>query len=74
MPSLKKLHTDAASKLGLHSKLTGAGGGGCVYTLLPLQGGDNVILSLRKVVEEELGMEVCFVSQLGGEGVSVKMS
>ncbi|XP_022150767.1 mevalonate kinase [Momordica charantia] len=56
-------------KYKLVSKLTGAGGGGCVLTLLPnlLSGTvvDNVIAEL-----ESCGFE-CFIAGIGGKGVEI---
>uniref|UniRef100_A0A0D6R5K8 Mevalonate kinase n=1 Tax=Araucaria cunninghamii TaxID=56994 RepID=A0A0D6R5K8_ARACU len=57
------------SRYKLYSKLTGAGGGGCVLTLLPK-------LLSRKVVEkvkadlESQGFQ-CFLATVGGEGAQV---
>ncbi|KAH0466185.1 hypothetical protein IEQ34_006288 [Dendrobium chrysotoxum] len=59
----------ATAKYKLASKLTGAGGGGCVLTLLPTLISSTVV---DKVVEEleSLGFK-CFKAQVGGEGLQI---
>lgn len=56
-------------KYKLTSKLTGAGGGGCVLTLLPALLSATVI---DKVMEEleQCGFQ-CFIAEIGGNGVEV---
>ncbi|XP_022719373.1 mevalonate kinase-like [Durio zibethinus] len=56
-------------KYKLASKLTGAGGGGCVLTLLPTQLSGAVV---DKVVEEleSYGFQ-CFTAGIGGKGVQI---
>ncbi|CAI2164394.1 12074_t:CDS:10 [Funneliformis geosporum] len=53
----------------LHSKLTGAGGGGCVLTLLRDDVTSDEITKVKSALAT-LGFE-CFETQVGGNGVSV---
>jgi mevalonate kinase len=53
---------------GLHSKLTGAGGGGCAITLLHSDTSEQKVKELIGLLEKE-GFE-CFQVDIGGEGVS----
>ncbi|GAA97730.1 uncharacterized protein L969DRAFT_55402 [Mixia osmundae IAM 14324] len=53
----------------LHSKLTGAGGGGCAVTLIP-DGYDEAKLKLLKSELGEAGFE-CFETTVGGSGISL---
>ncbi|XP_053558086.1 mevalonate kinase [Bombina bombina] len=67
-PSLDRLCQVTASH-GLHSKLTGAGGGGCAITLLR----PDVDLSVVEAVKRELtdcGFQ-CWQTSIGAPGVSV---
>ena len=68
-------------KYNLHSKLTGAGGGGCVLILLPFfdqedkqqkQKFDEIEEGVKEDVESA-GMEVCFTSELGAPGFLVEI-
>ncbi|CAN7045489.1 unnamed protein product [Brassica rapa subsp. trilocularis] len=53
----------------LASKLTGAGGGGCVLTLLPTLVSGTVV---EKVVEElESSGFQCFTASIGGKGAEI---
>ncbi|KAJ9557416.1 hypothetical protein OSB04_012030 [Centaurea solstitialis] len=56
-------------KYKLTSKLTGAGGGGCVLTLLPTLLSATVI---DKVIEEleQCGFQ-CFIAEIGGNGLEI---
>jgi mevalonate kinase len=65
-PALDAL-CDASARHGLHSKLTGAGGGGCGFTLLPP---DLPAATLAALVAEltAAGFE-CFETSAGGPGV-----
>ena len=52
---------------GLHSKLTGAGGGGCGFTLLPPSASSEAVTGLT-VDMQALGYEL-FETSAGGPGV-----
>jgi len=54
-------------KHGLHSKLTGAGGGGCAVTLLRPDTSQDLIETVQKELTQ-LGF-VCFETVVGGPGV-----
>ncbi|GMI79548.1 mevalonate kinase, MEVALONATE KINASE [Hibiscus trionum] len=56
-------------KYKLPSKLTGAGGGGCVLTLLPTHVSGAVINKLEEELEL-LGFQ-CFTAGIGGKGVQI---
>lgn len=56
-------------KYKLASKLTGAGGGGCVLTLLPTQLSGAVVDKLVKELES-YGFQ-CFTAGIGGKGVQI---
>lgn len=56
------------SKHGLHSKLTGAGGGGCAVTLLRPDTPQTVIESVIKELIQA-GFK-CFQTTVGGPGVT----
>ncbi|KAK9768153.1 Mevalonate kinase [Basidiobolus ranarum] len=65
-PSLERIREITGAK-GLHSKLTGAGGGGCALTLLR----DDTPKYVLEAVEKELvdaGFE-CYETSIGVEGV-----
>lgn len=67
-PAIKQV-LQTTSRYKLYSKLTGAGGGGCVLTLLPkLLSGKTV--EKVKVDLESQGFQ-CFLATIGGEGVQV---
>ncbi|KAI0230683.1 Mevalonate kinase [Lamellibrachia satsuma] len=57
---------------GLHSKLTGAGGGGCAFTLVPPGTCEEVIGSVRREMEE-LGYD-CWETTMGAPGVLQHLS
>lgn len=56
-------------KYKLSSKLTGAGGGGCVLTLLPTLL-SNIVVDKVVAELEPCGFE-CFIAVIGGEGVEI---
>ncbi|GJP56933.1 hypothetical protein CLOM_g15985 [Closterium sp. NIES-68] len=58
----------ASARHGLPSKLTGAGGGGCVITLLPPGTAGKTVRMLQNELKDSLGFD-CFEVCLGGEGV-----
>nr|AQT03469.1 mevalonate kinase [Ginkgo biloba] len=57
------------SRYKLCSKLTGAGGGGCVLTLLPKLLSGKVVDKVKADLESQ-GFQ-CFLATIGGEGVQV---
>ncbi|XAR52581.1 Mevalonate kinase [Bertholletia excelsa] len=59
-------------KYKLTSKLTGAGGGGCVLTLLPTSLAGTVVDKLTADLEA-CGFE-CFIAGIGGKGAEVSFS
>ncbi|PKC03424.1 mevalonate kinase [Rhizophagus irregularis] len=67
-PSIDKVR-EIAAQYSLHSKLTGAGGGGCVLTLLrddvPNDDIMKIMLNLTSI-----GFE-CFETKVGGHGISI---
>ncbi|KAF9349456.1 Mevalonate kinase [Mortierella sp. NVP85] len=67
-PALEKVR-EISSKLGLKSKLTGAGGGGCALTLIR----DDVTPETVEVVKQLLEAEgfQCMETQVGGPGAGV---
>jgi len=56
---------EIANKYGLHTKLTGAGGGGCAYTLLK---GINSSSLIKELEAQEFD---CYELDVGGNGVLV---
>ncbi|KAG0091342.1 Mevalonate kinase [Podila epicladia] len=67
-PSLEKVR-EISSKLGLKSKLTGAGGGGCALTLIR----DDVSAETVAVVKQLLEAEgfYCMETSVGGPGAGI---
>ena len=57
--------------LGLHGKLTGAGGGGFAFVLIPTDFGESTVTSVREKLSEE-GFTV-LRTKVGGGGVTVSM-
>jgi mevalonate kinase len=58
-----------SSQLGLQTKMTGAGGGGCLLTFLTKEMDTQRIQDFQKQLEQE-GM-VCFETKLGVRGITV---
>ncbi|XP_064612219.1 mevalonate kinase-like [Liolophura sinensis] len=56
-----------SSALGVHTKLTGAGGGGCALSLISPDVKDDVIEKLKTVFREK-GFD-CWETSVGGDGV-----
>ncbi|CAG8545331.1 6947_t:CDS:2 [Diversispora eburnea] len=67
-PSLEKIR-EITSEHNLHSKLTGAGGGGCALALVP----DDILPEYIQLVEEKLVRNEfeCYETPVGGHGVAV---
>ena len=58
-----------ASSLGLHAKLTGAGGGGFAYILIPPHVKPEIVDQAKDILTKH-GM-VCWQTNLGVEGVKI---
>ena len=73
-PSLETI-CNSSRKVGLSSKLTGAGGGGCAVTFLGVAGEDATpdLESLKSELSTSHGYD-CFESEIGGVGVKVSVS
>lgn len=70
-PTIDKI-CQITSKYGCHSKLTGAGGGGCCFTLLRPDTSDDILDKIkRELTEENLD---CWETTLGGQGVQASVS
>ncbi|XP_052797796.1 mevalonate kinase-like [Mya arenaria] len=67
-PKLDKI-CEITSRYDLHSKLTGAGGGGCAFTLLRPETNQEVVDIVRSELQQE-GF-VCFEADIGSTGVMV---
>ncbi|KAF9978063.1 hypothetical protein BGZ73_003803 [Actinomortierella ambigua] len=67
-PALEKVR-EISSKLGLKSKLTGAGGGGCALTLIRDDVTVEVVNAIKALLQAE-GFE-CFETSVGGPGAGV---
>ncbi|GES88901.1 mevalonate kinase isoform X1 [Rhizophagus clarus] len=67
-PSIDKVR-EITAQYSLHSKLTGAGGGGCVLTLLRDDVTNDDIMRI-KLALTSIGFE-CFETKIGGHGISV---
>ncbi|KAG0235170.1 Mevalonate kinase [Actinomortierella wolfii] len=67
-PALEKVR-EISSKLGLKSKLTGAGGGGCALTLIRDDVTAEVVSAIKALLHAE-GFE-CFETSVGGPGAGV---
>jgi len=69
-PALENVIRICAS-FGLHGKLTGAGGGGFAFVLIPTDFGESTVTSVREKLSEE-GFTV-LRTKVGGGGVTVSM-
>ncbi|RIA99064.1 ribosomal protein S5 domain 2-type protein [Glomus cerebriforme] len=67
-PSIDKVR-EITAQYSLHSKLTGAGGGGCVLTLLRDDVTNDDIMRIMHALTS-VGFE-CFETKVGGPGISV---
>jgi len=67
-PALERIRI-ITSKYGLYSKLTGAGGGGCAFTLLSEDTPTSVIAALIEELTGE-GFD-CFETEIGVSGVLI---
>lgn len=68
--ALEAIRQKTAQKpYGLHTKLTGAGGGGCAVTLVP----DDFSEDTLQLLKAELAADgfVCYETQVGGHGVGI---
>ncbi|KAF8926351.1 hypothetical protein BGZ58_011268 [Dissophora ornata] len=67
-PALEKVR-EISSKVGLKSKLTGAGGGGCALTLIRDDVTPETVAVVKQLLEAE-GFQ-CLETQVGGPGAGV---
>ncbi|KAF9910271.1 hypothetical protein EC991_007000 [Linnemannia zychae] len=67
-PSLEKVR-EISSKLGLKSKLTGAGGGGCALTLIRDDVSSETVAVVKQLLEAE-GFQ-CMETSVGGPGAGI---
>lgn len=67
-PALEKVR-EISSKVGLKSKLTGAGGGGCALTLIRDDVSPETVAKVKQLLEAE-GFQ-CMETQVGGPGAGV---
>ncbi|KAI7825686.1 ribosomal protein S5 domain 2-type protein [Gamsiella multidivaricata] len=67
-PALEKVR-EISAKIGLKSKLTGAGGGGCALTLIRDDVSPETIAVVKQLLEAE-GFQ-CMETQVGGPGAGV---
>ncbi|KAI1300991.1 hypothetical protein EDD11_005890 [Mortierella claussenii] len=67
-PALEKVR-EISSKVGLKSKLTGAGGGGCALTLIRDDTTSETVATVKQLLEAE-GFE-CLETQVGGPGAGI---
>ncbi|KAG0294016.1 hypothetical protein BGZ98_001939 [Dissophora globulifera] len=68
-PALEKVR-EISSKMGLKSKLTGAGGGGCALTLIRDDVTPETVAAVKQLLEAE-GFQ-CMETQVGGPGAGVQ--
>jgi len=69
-PALERVRT-VTQEQGLHTKLTGAGGGGVAFTLVTPDTPEEQVVAAMAALEGE-GMK-CYRAGLGGPGVTVKL-
>jgi len=69
-PALERVRT-VTQEQGLHTKLTGAGGGGVAFTLVTPDTPEEKVVAAMVALEGE-GMK-CYRAGLGGPGVAVKL-
>jgi len=67
-PSLERIRAVTAKK-NLHTKLTGAGGGGCAVTLIPDEFNDEALKELVQELESE-GF-AAYTTSVGGSGLGI---
>ena len=61
---------EVTHKKHLHSKLTGAGGGGCAITLLKDGLSSADLADLQRDIQAECGNVSCWEAEVGGAGVT----
>jgi len=54
-------------KYGLHTKITGAGGGGCMLTFVPNENKEDVIVNVKNELKDN--HFTCYDTTIGGDGV-----
>ncbi|ORX63334.1 mevalonate kinase [Anaeromyces robustus] len=54
---------------GFHTKITGAGGGGCLLTYIPKESDEKIVKNVKKELENN-GF-TCYDTIIGGEGVQI---
>ena len=59
------------SKHSLHAKLTGAGGGGCVFALIPPSYPEDALNEIMVDLKTETTFDA-WIAELGGDGVQVQ--
>ncbi|KAF0546614.1 mevalonate kinase [Gigaspora margarita] len=69
-PSLDKVR-EIAAQYDLHTKLTGAGGGGCAITLIRNDVSKEQIEIIKKALNASPHCFECYETSIGGYGVSV---
>jgi len=71
-PTLSEINRLTSTDFGLPTKLTGAGGGGCAFTILPPEVTKEKVEEIIKTIKELNEDYEVFESVLGGEGVRVE--
>jgi len=69
-PALERVRT-LTQEQGLHTKLTGAGGGGVAFTIVTPDTPEEQVVTAMEALQKE-GMK-CYRAGLGGPGVTVKL-